>query len=79
MSLWTQPYPHAQGSTVWMVPIGASGKTGGDYLKATLPSDRGGSETYKNHPVASLPDAPSFAGLRQGAAYTLAESVTGVL
>jgi len=41
-----------------------------------LPSDRGGSETYKNHPVASLPDAPSFAGLRPGAAYTLAESVT---
>ena len=79
MSLWSQPYPHAQGSTVWMVLIGASGKTGGDYLKAMLPSDWGGSETYKNHPVASLPDAPSFTGLRPGAAYTLAESVTGVL
>ena len=61
---------HDEDAALWLLPFmqktRTPGQVLGSYLKALLPTDRGGSKEYKDFAVTTLPDKVSAASIRKG-------------
>lgn len=69
---------HIEGDELWLVPelqsVKSPGEKIGDFMRALLPSDRGGQLKYARVSVATLPDGITAGGARPGCATELGAS-----